>query len=111
MVAVCVVLFGFAAVPEVSTGQSISWERRTLHEQPHKASSPAGTRVPSWARPGGQRRERGPHPEVRNFDRRVTSNFHPPEPVPLGGLEWLLAAGLGYGAYRLRGQRDDDAAA
>ena len=31
--------------------------------------------------------------------------------LPLGGLEWLLAAGLGYGVYRLRGQGDGDAAA
>jgi hypothetical protein len=31
--------------------------------------------------------------------------------VPLGGLEWLLAAGLGYGAYRLRERGDEDAAA
>jgi hypothetical protein len=29
--------------------------------------------------------------------------FHPEEPpVPLGGLEWLLAAGAGYGFWKLR---------
>jgi hypothetical protein len=48
---------------------------------------------------------------VRNFNRRATSNFNPPEPVPLGGLEWLLVAGLGYGAYRLRERGNEDAAA
>jgi hypothetical protein len=41
----------------------------------------------------------------------ATNGFNPSEPVPLGGLEWLLAAGLGYGVYRLRGQGDGDAAA
>jgi hypothetical protein len=28
--------------------------------------------------------------------------FNPQEPVPLGGLEWLLAAGAGYGYWKLR---------
>jgi len=32
-----------------------------------------------------------------------------PSEAPIGGLEWLVAAAAGYGAYRLREQSDADA--
>jgi hypothetical protein len=88
------------------------------HNPPPEESSPyrgqdRGSdleRLPSWAEPQAPERKRR---EPNGQGSIATNGFNPPEPppVPLGGLEWLLAAGLGYGAYRLRGQRDDDAAA
>jgi hypothetical protein len=67
-------------------------------------------RLPSWAEPQAPERERR---EPNGQGRTATNGVNPGEPgtVPLGGLEWLLAAGLGYGVYRLRGQGDGDAAA
>ena len=63
--------------------------------------------VPAWAEPstGGQssrgRASDRQQPSVRDGMRR--KGFNPPEPVPLGGLEWLLLAGAGYGLFKLRG--------
>ena len=75
---------------------------------------PSGSRLPGWAEPAapqnrvGSDGPSGPNEASRNGISSFPGNG---DRVPLSGLEWLLAAGLGYGAYRLRGQGDDDAAA
>jgi hypothetical protein len=40
--------------------------------------------------------------------RRKGVNPGEPDPIPLGGTEWLLAAGAGYALYRLRDDEDED---
>jgi hypothetical protein len=119
------VAFLICAVAESPVSAQSAWETREVNpwgspspadresERSRDSRSPEG--IPGWAVPSdpgptsswGSAGERG---------RGVQTNNGPlppndPNKVPLGGLEWLLAAGLGYGAYRLRGQRDDDAAA
>jgi hypothetical protein len=81
--------------------------------QSQESPRPSGTRLPGWAEPQAHRKRQGrAAPSSPNeASRNSITNPSNPNRVPLGGLEWLLAAGLGYGAYRLRGQGDDDAAA
>lgn len=79
-------------------------------------------RVPDWAVPY----EADPHGAVSHLDESGTdqvnngigSGIQPhmgitppsnPDRVSLGGLEWLLAAGAGYAAYRLRGKHTGSA--
>ena len=63
-------------------------------------------RLPSWAEPNEQRlTPRGSSgPEISSPGMQMNQPNNPPNPdrVPLGGLEWLVAAGIGYGVLRLR---------
>ena len=79
-------------------------------------------RTPGWAAPQENPRH-GTTPNYGdlqwgNAERQgdgVQMNMTPPPPeddpnkVPLGGLEWLLIAGAGYGAHRLRKQSGAEA--
>jgi hypothetical protein len=69
---------------------------------------PAGASLPPWAEP---QRPSPPPPRSRpsgdpGLGSPVTANgLGPPDNpnrVPLGGMEWLILAGAGYGAFRLR---------
>jgi hypothetical protein len=98
--------------PDPASAQGSPHTRPEIEHYPETRSQSA-TKLPAWAEPseGSARRSEMPNRQ-RNWAQ--TSDDPPgaiPPGVPLGGLEWLLAAGLGYGAYRLRGQGDDDAAA
>ena len=63
-------------------------------------------RLPSWAEPNGQQLSprAGSRPEIQSPGGRTNDIGTEPNPdrVPLGGLEWLVAAGIGYGVLRLR---------
>lgn len=67
-------------------------------------------RLPSWARPLERDNRHGEQAATKSLsesDVRTMSGpgrpVEDPEAVPLGGgIGWLLAAGIGYGAYRLR---------
>ena len=63
-------------------------------------------RLPSWAEPNGQRpTARAPTQPEFSSPGMQTNDIGPepnPNRVPLGGLEWLIAAGIGYGVLRLR---------
>lgn len=76
-------------------------------------------RLPSWAEPSPPERGR---PSIAPERPRggpsgpgsvATNDFNPGEPgsVPLGGLEWLLAAGAGYAVWKLglTGEEDEGA--
>jgi len=68
--------------------------------------APAGASLPPWAEP----QRPSPSPSSPGDDpglgSPVTANgLGPPDNpnrVPLGGMEWLILAGAGYGAFRLR---------
>jgi len=68
-----------------------------------------GTALPAWAEPY---RSPSDNPSRRpDLGPPVTANgIGPPDNpnrVPLGGIEWLILAGAGYGAFRLRTSDDD----
>jgi hypothetical protein len=97
------------------------WVRHETTGREHPRDRGAPGRLPDWATPY----EADPYGAVPYLDERdidqvnngigsgiqphmgVTPPFNP-DRVPLGGLEWLLAAGAGYAAHRLR-KKDDDA--
>jgi len=68
--------------------------------------APAGASLPSWAEP----QRPAPSPSSPGGDPGLGSpvtadGLGPPDNpnrVPLGGMEWLILAGAGYGAFRLR---------
>jgi hypothetical protein len=68
--------------------------------------SPGGsgsTNLPSWAEPKTGEQQ----PKSERGGMRTRSPNDPPgdgarEPIPLGGLEWLILAGAGYGLFKLR---------
>jgi len=76
---------------------------RSMQVEPDR-NRPSATRLPAWAEPGVPSPERGRGMGART-QMNPASTPDNPSRVPLGGLEWLLAAGLGYGAYRLRGSQ------
>jgi hypothetical protein len=77
-------------------------------EAPQHRSAPE--RLPSWAEPRRPRAPtRAPSPPPADAGAK-THDLNPPtnpDRVPLGGLEWLLAAGMGYATWRLRGEEDE----
>jgi hypothetical protein len=74
------------------------------------AQNLSGTQLPDWAEPRSPSDDDSRQGEAPARTRnQFLGPADDPNRVPLGGLEWLLAAGLGYGAYRLRGQGDDEA--
>lgn len=63
----------------------------------------SGSSLPAWAepRPSSSPASNGPvHPDMPI----TTMNGPPDNPnrVPLGGIEWLILAGAGYGIFRLK---------
>lgn len=96
-----------AQVGEDPDPYSPSYEQRDhrtpSYEAPSSGSSPS---IPDWAEPA----------EPAPTNQSVQPNVGPPcpggncgggedptrEEIPLGGLEWLLAAGFGYGFWKLR---------
>jgi hypothetical protein len=70
------------------------------------ADDPAGASLPPWAEP----QRPSSHPSSLNGDPGpgppvAANGLGPPDNpnrVPLGGIEWLMLAGAGYGAFRLR---------
>jgi len=104
--------------------QSLPTTARAQVDRPPAASydfkergsqNPSGTQLPDWAEPQSSVDDEFPWREApTRTPNQLNGMGFPEDPrrnIPLGGLEWLLAAGLGYGAYRLRGQGDDDTAA
>ena len=123
---VAFLICSFAGVPV--SAQS-AWEAREVNswssqspmdresERSQDSRSPHG--IPDWAAPSdpGSTSSWGNTRETKGGVQMNSGPGNPPglpddpNKVPLSGLEWLLAAGLGYGAYRLRGRGDDDKAA
>lgn len=66
-------------------------------------SHSSGTELPEWAAPSrASRSEQGGQQDQMRA--RMTDPPGDPDrdKVPLGGLEWLLLAGAGYGLFKLR---------
>lgn len=90
-------------------------EDRQITQQRERGQRKA-ERLPSWARPMNHN-SREPTGSVSESNVRAKATpgrpVPNPENVPIGGgLGWLLAAGAGYGTYRLRSsggsaQKDD----
>ena len=72
------------------------------------ASAPPGTGVPGWSESDGSAGAPrssvggGPQPKGSATTNGPTTPTNP-DRTPIGGIGWLIAAGLGYGTYRLRG--------
>ena len=70
-------------------------------ESEARSQSPA-TDLPGWAAPSQESRSR----KERQDQMRTKMDPPPGDPnrdrVPLGGLEWLILAGAGYGLFKLR---------
>ena len=117
------VVFLICSVVEVPVSAQSAWETREVNpwgsqshmdresERSRESRSPDG--IPDWAAPSdpGSTSSWGSAGKKGSGVQMNAPLPDDPNKVPLSGLEWLLAAGLGYGAYRLRGQGDDDAAA
>jgi len=78
-------------------------------------SDPAGTGLPSYAQPSNPSSSFGPPPSGSNApggQAQTNSDApgmpSPAEQVPLGGAEWLAAAGAAYALNRLRKQNGAD---
>jgi len=58
--------------------------------------------LPDWAEPRNDAAD-APSSAPRPPDEFRTQEEAPdPPPIPIGGLEWLILAGAGYGAWKLR---------
>jgi hypothetical protein len=102
VVAVLLLAISLLAVPQAEAQQRHSdfGSTRSMQVEPDR-NRPSGTRLPAWAEPGAPSPERGRDlgPQTQMNPADMPDN---PSRVPLSGIEWLLVAGLGYGAYRLR---------
>ena len=72
--------------------------------QPQQNSRTGTSDLPDWARPQEQTSR---HQRQRQSEMRTKGGPPVDEPpgnrnVPLGGLEWLILAGAGYGLFKLR---------
>ena len=90
--------------PAQSTSeQPYDRSQQSYQSQEQPSSGPAGTDVPDWAEsdpvrsPSGESSAGGAGQAAAN----ATGPPANPNRVPIGGLGWLIAAGLGYGSYRL----------
>jgi hypothetical protein len=106
LLALVIQSFPNTALAQASGPPAASYDFRDRGTQ-----NPSGTQLPNWAEP---RSPSDDDPRQGEAPARTRNQFpgpaDDPNRVPLGGLEWLLAAGLGYGVYRLRGEGDGDAA-
>lgn len=79
-----------------------------------RSSSPVGTDLPSASQPANPPSSYGePSDGAISSAGQMQANDAPDTPgdpaqAPLGGTEWLLAAGAGYALNRLRKENDDD---
>jgi hypothetical protein len=76
---------------------------QTYQQSPSGApspSAPAGTGVPDWAEPERPSQNQT-NPTVGRAATDSPTMPSNPKRTPIGGLGWLVAAGLGYGSYRL----------
>ena len=100
------------SLPSTALAQASRPPAATYDFKDRGTQNPSGTQLPDWAKPRSPSDDDSRQGEAPARTRNQFPGLaDDPNRVPLGGLEWLLAAGLGYGAYRLRGQGDDDAAA
>lgn len=85
-----------AQSPSGETAPNQTYQQRSSGAQ----SGPAGTGVPDWAESEqpSQPRTSSDVGRAATNDPAMPSN---PRRTPIGGLGWLIAAGLGYGTYRL----------
>jgi len=112
---VCCGLVAGLCVAPVSAAQAQAHEQqappaRSQSVQQSPQSSAPGD-VPSWAEPGHAQRGSNQGAYGRQNDGTVQTNAPAlpdnPKRTPIGGLEWLIAAALGYGTYRLTGDRSE----
>ena len=102
------------------TGQACAQSRSPAQSQSRSAREPAGTGVPSYARPapktlskpGGSAQTNSSPPGPPGGGDQVSGSPAPGPPnqgnqVPLGGAEWLAGAGAAYALYRLRDEEDE----
>lgn len=96
-------------------GQSAPVQGKRKPPRSPQSSNPIGTDLPSASRPASPPPSYGQSqgdPSARG--ERAQTNGKPgppsdPTQVPLGGTEWLAAAGAGYALSRLRKESLDDA--
>jgi len=102
-----ILLIGQAAPAPAAAQSERGYEAPSSVTQTERGpDAPAGSALPSWAEP----QRLSPSPSSPSGDpglgSPVTANgLGPPDNpnrVPLGGMEWLILAGAGYGAFRLR---------
>jgi hypothetical protein len=103
------------SLPSTALAQASRPPAATYDFKDRGAQNPSGTQLPDWAEPRSPSDDDSRQGEApARIQNQLNGTDLPTDPrrnIPLGGLEWLLAAGLGYGVYRLRGQGDGDAAA
>jgi len=110
-------LLGLQAEPvhAQSRSQQASPQRQAAPSQSGQAparsgrSNPPGTRVPSAAESGQAPSYRqSPGGTAQTNDGSAPGTPSEGEQVPLGGAEWLAAAGAAYALNRLRKEGDDE---
>ena len=91
------------AQPEQGGYEPPSSSPRTVQGGP---DGPAGASLPPWAEPQhASSYSPNPSSDLGPGSPVTTNGLGPPDNpnrVPLGGIEWLMLAGAGYGAFRLR---------
>lgn len=115
LLGICIVGFG---VPEAE-----AQSRRSQKSTPQQAapssqqapstspSGPAGTEVPSATRSASPSQRSGRTSAPGQAQKNTSPTPGPPtqgQQVPLGGAEWLAAAGAAYALNRLRKENGDD---
>jgi len=96
-----------------SSSPSTEMQRPSAPSAAPPAPAP-GTDLPSYAEPSAPSPQgvgEGPSSSGGTPRTQEEAPNPPGDPAqaPIGGLEWLVAAAAGYGAYRLREQSDADA--
>ena len=97
------------AAPLVDAGSVAHGQKGGYGQDRMEQRAPSGqgsADLPAWAEPstgGPSNRGRASDRQQPSVEEEMRRKFNPPEPVPLGGLEWLLLAGAGYGLFKLRG--------
>jgi hypothetical protein len=103
------------------TGESDPWSRQAPAARENESSQNSGTpasapaSVPDWAAPSNPTAaprwsDAGPVSDAPQAPQMNTQPPSSPNKAPLSGLEWLLLAGAGYGAHRLRKGTGDGSA-
>lgn len=98
-------LGGTAAVAQIDDGRYSYDTRARGGEQMHapgRGAGDGGVKLPSWAEPGQKGQSERRRERFRTNDSPGPIGGGGSRNVPLGGLEWLILAGAGYGLFKLR---------
>ena len=106
-------LVGFGTLDAQAQSQRSQQAPAQQRAAPGQGQTPAGSQGPPATRPSNPSSSLGPSPSGANTPGGTAQTSGPgtpddPNQVPLGGAEWLAAAGAAYALNRLRDDESDE---